>query len=561
MAPNLIFGPLLRHVGSSDATVWVETDAPCEVEVLVEGSSHRSHTFGVEDHHYTLVRITDLEPGMVYEYAITLDGERVWPEEDGPFPPPVIRTIVPDDKLTLAFGSCRVSVPHEPPYTLKRGTIKRGGMSGQRYERDALHVLALRMQRQPHEEWPDALLLLGDQIYADEVSLGTRDFIRSRRDPAKPPGEEVANFEEYTRLYWDAWKNPTIRWLLSTVPSAMIFDDHDVHDDWNTSETWVRQMRAKPWWEERIVGAFMSYWIYQHLGNLSPQELEEDELFERVQNAGDATRVLRQFAYKADREVTGARWSFHRDFGNVRLIMMDSRAGRVLDEGHRTILDAGEWAWIEDKATGDFDHLLFGTSLPFLLSPGLHYLEAWNEAVCHGVWGRFAARLGESIRQALDLEHWAAFDDSFDGLARLLQDIGAGERSDGQPPASIVLLSGDVHHGYLAEVSFQDVADAHSPIYQAVGSPLRNPLGFPERLGIGAGWTRRGELVGKTLARLAGVEEPPISWRLTHEKPWFSNHVSTLELRGREAVLKVERTTPEDAGEPRLYTLLEQRLA
>src|SRR3712207_7788350 len=58
------------------------------------------------------------------------------------------------------------------------------------------------------------------------------------------------------------------RSLLSTVPSAMIFDDHDVHDDWNTSAAWVRQVRAKPWWEERIVGAFMSYWVYQHLGNL-----------------------------------------------------------------------------------------------------------------------------------------------------------------------------------------------------------------------------------------------------------------------------------------------------
>ena len=439
MAPNLILGPLLRHVGSSDATVWVETDASCEVDVLVEGSSHRSHTFSVEGHHYALVRITDLEPGSASEYTVALDGERVWPEEEDPFPPPVIRTIAPGGKLTLAFGSCRVSVPHEPPYTLKRGVIKRGGMTGHRYERDALHVLALRMSREPWESWPDALLLLGDQVYADEISMGTRDFIRSRRDPGKPPGQEVADFEEYTRLYWDAWKNPTIRWLLSTVPSAMIFDDHDVHDDWNTSETWVRQMRAKPWWEERIVGAYMSYWIYQHLGNLSPEQLEEDKLFERVQKARDATRVLREFAYIADREVTGARWSFHRDFGNVRLIMMDSRAGRVLDEEHRTILDAGEWAWIEDQATGDFDHLLFGTSLPFLLSPGLHHLEAWNEAVCRGVWGRFAARLGESIRQALDLEHWAAFDDSFDGLARLLRDIGAGERSDGQPPASIIL--------------------------------------------------------------------------------------------------------------------------
>ena len=386
MAPKLILGPLLRHVGFSDATLWVETDAPCEVGVFVGDESHRSHTFAVEGHHYALVLITDLEPGSAHEYAVELDGERVWPEEGDPLPPPVIRTIVPDDRLTLAFGSCRVSVPHEPPYTLKRGLTMRGGVSGKRFSRDALYALALRMRRQPSEEWPDALLLLGDQIYADDISMGTREFIRSRRDTSQPPGEEVADFE-YTRLYWDAWKNPVIRWLLSTVPSAMIFDDHDVHDDWNTSEAWVRQMRSKPWWEERIVGAFMSYWIYQHLGNLSPQELNEDDLFRRVREAKDATRTLREFAHEADREVAGSRWSFHRDFGNVRLIMMDSRAGRVLDEDKRSMLDPEEWAWIEDKATGDFDHLLFGTSLPFLLSPGLHHLEAWNEAVCRGAWG------------------------------------------------------------------------------------------------------------------------------------------------------------------------------
>jgi hypothetical protein len=556
MSPKLILGPLLRHVGPSDATVWVETDAPCEVEVRAGGSPHRSPTFRVEGHHYTLVVVTGLEPGSTHEYSVALDGKEVWPEPGSP--PSRIRTILPDDKLTLTFGSCRVSVPHEPPYTKKRGEIKRGGLSGQRFARDALYALAIRMRNQSPQEWPDALLLLGDQIYADEVSMGTREFIRSRRDPKEPPGDEVADFEEYTRLYWDAWKNPVIRWLLSTVPTAMIFDDHDVHDDWNTSEIWVRQMRSKPWWEERIVGAFMSYWVYQHLGNLSPEELEDDELFERVREARDATRLLREFAYKADREEAGTRWSFNRDFGNVRLIMIDSRAGRVLDEGKRSMLDAEEWAWIEEKASGDFDHLLFGTSLPFLLSPGLHHLEAWNEAVCGGAWGRPAANLGEYVRQALDLEHWSAFHDSFAGLVRLLRAIGAGERSSGHPPASMVVLSGDVHHGYLAEIDLGD--GVKSAIYQSVGSPLRNPLGLPERLALGAGWTKTGGLVGKTLARLAGVEEPSVSWRLTHDEPWFENHISTLELRGREATLRVEKTNPEDEREPRLYPILELRL-
>jgi hypothetical protein len=438
--------------------------------------------------------------------------------------------------------------------------VKRGGASGHRYERDALHDLVLRMRRQPQEGWPDALLLLGDQVYADEVSEGARKFIRSRRDPKEPPGEEVADFEEYTRLYWDSWKDPAIRWLLSTVPSVMIFDDHDVHDDWNTSEAWVKKMRAKPWWEERIVGAFMSYWVYQHLGNLSPEELEEDELFAQVQEAQDASRVLREFSYKADREIAGTRWSFYRDFGRVRLLVVDSRAGRVLEEEHRSMLDDGEWAWIEEKATGDFDHLLFGTSLPVFLMSAMHHLEAWNEAICRGSWGSPAAKVGEFIRQLLDLEHWAAFRDSFERLAALLKSVASGERSTRKPPASVVVLSGDVHHGYLAQLDFGDGADVKGPVYQAMGSPLRNVLGLPERLAMRLGWSGLGERVGKTLARFAGVEKSALLWHLTHEGPWFENHISTLELRGREAVLMVEKPTPENTGEPGLSTILERSL-
>src|SRR5918997_714425 len=342
----LVLGPLLRYTGARDATIWVETDGPCEVQVAVDGTIHRARTFSVEGHHYALVLIRDLQPGSYYEYSLALDGEQVWPEESYPFPPPAIRTIDPDGPLDLAFGSCRIFAPHKPPYTLKRGLTKG------RYGRDALYTLALKMRREPSKTWPDALLLLGDQIYADEVSAGALDFIRSRRDVSDPPGEEVADFQEYCRLYWDSWTEPTIRWLLSTVPSAMIFDDHDVHDDWNTSEAWVKQMRAKPWWEERIIGAFVSYWVYQHLGNLSPEELEEDELFGRVREAKDATRTLREFAYKSDREIEGTRWSYHRDFGKVRLIVMDTRAGRVLTPGSRSMLDEKEWEWLREKATG-----------------------------------------------------------------------------------------------------------------------------------------------------------------------------------------------------------------
>jgi hypothetical protein len=62
--------------------------------------------------------------------------------------------------------------------------------------------------------------------------------------------------------------------------------------------------------------------------------------------------------------------------------MMDSRGGRVLQEGGRSMVDADEWAWVTDSATGDFDHLLIGTSLPVLLGPGMHHLQRWDERLC-----------------------------------------------------------------------------------------------------------------------------------------------------------------------------------
>lgn len=218
------------------------------------------------------------------------------------------------------------------------------------------------------------------------------------------------------------------------------------------------------------------------------------------------------------------------------------------------MLDDEEWDWVRKMSTGAFDHILIGTSLPLLLSPGLHYMEAASEAVCAGAWGRTAFRLGEKLRQAVDLEHWSAFQRSFAAFVDLLKSTGNGQ----SPPASIVVLSGDVHHGYLARAGFE--GGVESAIYQSVSSPLRNPLGFLERLVMRVGWSRTGRIAGKVLGRLAGVGKPGVSWRLAHDEPWFANHISSIEIEGRKARLKVEYTKPEEDGEPQLYETLDHEL-
>jgi hypothetical protein len=547
-APRLILGPLLRYVSDREATLWVETDHPCEVEIL--GRSER--TFTVLGHHYALVCIEGLEPGASYEYEVRLDGRRVWPEADSRFPPSRIRTLGGPRPLRLAFGSCRQALPHEPPFSQSKDQHELGA------ERDALYVLALQMANGEERDWPEALLMLGDQVYVDEGSPEVRSFIRSRRDTSRPPGEEVADFEEYTRLYWESWSDPPVRWLFSTVSTAMVIDDHDMSDDWNISRSWLEEMRTTPWWRERVLAGLMTYWLYQYLGNMAPHELAEDRLLAELREAEDGGDILRRFAIQADEDREGIRWSYHRDLGRTRLVVMDSRIGRVLEEGKRSILDDHEHGWLWEQVSGDFDHLLLATSDPFLLTPAFHHLEAWNEAVCDGAWGPRAAWVGERIRRALDLDHWPAFKHSFDRLADLLRAVGSGER--GPPPASIVVLSGDVHHAYLADVAFPRGSGVRSHVYQAVCSPFRNPLEDHERRAIKLGLNPAVTLITRALARAAGVEDPPIRWRFS-EGPFFDNQVATLGLAGREASLKLEKTIPGEAHERRLEQVFSRRLA
>lgn len=117
------------------------------------------------------------------------------------------------------------------------------------------------------------------------------------------------------------------------------------------------------------------------------------------------------------------------------------------------------------------------------MAPGIHHLEAWNEALCAGAWGKTAAKLSEKLRRAVDLEHWPAFETSFHRLVGLLRSVAAGER--GRAPASIVVLSGDVHHAYLARAAFKNSA-VQSAVYQAVCSPMRNALEVRERTVFGS---------------------------------------------------------------------------
>ncbi|MEV7613806.1 alkaline phosphatase D family protein [Streptomyces sp. NPDC089799] len=550
---DLRLGPLLRHVDwdtGRSATVWVETSRPCTAEVRCSDGAHgRVRTFAIAGHHYAVVPVTGLTPGTTTAYEVLLDGVRVWPLPDSPFPPSTIGTPAvaagpgrPSPGLRITFGSCRQAAPPADSHG--------------RHGPDALDTLAARLAADPEAERPDLLLLLGDQVYADALSRETLRWLRARRDLKDPPGRQVADYEEYTRLYYESWLDPEIRWLLSTVPSLQIFDDHDVIDDWNTSAAWVAEMRATSWWRERVLSGLMSYWVYQHLGNLSPAELAADALYAAVRDTPDGTEALRAFACAADADPASARWSYRRDFGRTRLLMVDTRAARVLAEDRRAMLDPAEQQWLRDNALdghGGYDHLLVGSSLPWLLPPLIHDAEAWNAALCRGERGPRWARIGEDLRRRSDLEHWAAFPASFTALSDLIEEVGTGPRA----PATVAVLSGDVHHAYVAEPRIPTTAR----VFQLTCSPVHNSIHFAVRLGFRLGWSRAGRRLGRMFAKHGRTGRPPLTWRRSGG-PWFGNQLMTLALSGRTARLRLDqaRRTRTGAKGARLVTVLERDL-
>jgi hypothetical protein len=440
-------------------------------------------------------------------------------------------------------------------------------LSNNRYPPDALDAYAARLAGAEAPDWPDLLILLGDQVYADETPKEIRRWLRRRskrrnRRPDAPP-TQVVDFHEYTRLYLDSWTDPEIRWLLSTVPSVMIFDDHEIIDDWNISSSWRTDIARQSWWPQRIRSGLASYWVYQHAGNLSPTALAEDPVYAAVISADDATEVLEAFGTRADAERDSCRWSYALDLGRTRLIMLDNRCGRQLEPGRRAMLGDSEWTWFTVRLAGDYDHLVIGSSLPWLLPPAIHHLEAASERLAESP-RRLVATVTERMRRGVDLEHWAAFGRSFEALTALLRQIaggaggagaggaggaGAGTGGGAHPvPASISVLSGDVHHSYVARALLH-TADGRrtgtptgTPVHQLTCSPVHNDVPRAIRPVMRFGWSPSAAKAMRAFARAAGLPAPSVRWRKV-AGPYFGNAVGLLVHRGRSAKVTIEGTT------------------
>jgi hypothetical protein len=315
-------------------------------------------------------------------------------------------------------------------------------------------------------------------------------------DPfVRGPGVHAADYAEYSALYEQAWSTTHARKALAHVPSYMIFDDHEVTDDWNADAGWMGIVHTKsdPYrlWPMTMTDALSSYWVYQGWGNLSPDAWKSDprvQILQRCKEAGrDALPELRRLVFERAIRPTepGAgrsqklAWNYALPTGDVPFLVVDLRTDRDVNGSGGLSPERLQWlerSLLQSKSPAAFIVLC----VPFLMPDPM--LFAFRNP---GFTGTLAgARSTDEFKRGSDIEHPAG-NPVWDQIKALLTKL---QRSS--PLKTLVMISGDIH--FSCNLDGQLPGASRPPrLLQLVSSGLQQKISTSKQgklIGAYKGW-------------------------------------------------------------------------
>ncbi|MGB0733265.1 MAG: alkaline phosphatase D family protein [Pontibacterium sp.] len=252
-----------------------------------------------------------------------------------------------------------------------------------------------------------------------------------------------------------------VRRFLAHVPSAMIFDDHDVTDDWNLTAMWEQAAYNHPLSKRVIGNALLAYLVCQGIGN--NREAFSTEMLNRVRESL-STPGTKQHDDTVDELLRFSCWHYQWDTTPL-LIVLDTRTHRWRSErGLNQPSGLMDWEAITDLQQTLLDH-----KSVILVSPapvfGVKLIEVIQRIV---TW------MGKPL--LVDAENWMAHK----GAALALLSLFKHPRT----PKNFTILSGDVHYSFAYDIELKGKPlgkKADNPrIWQITSSGMRNE--FPKRL-------------------------------------------------------------------------------
>ena len=248
--------------------------------------------------------------------------------------------------------------------------------------------------------------------------------------------------------------------VFAHLPTLMIFDDHDVTDDWNLSARWEQTAYGHPF-SKRIIGnALLAYLLCQGWGN-HPEvfdaplrtcralllECQDNHLDAKLQDA--LIDQLRHFQH----------WHYVLPT-TPALLVLDTRTRRWRSE-RRLSRPSGLMDW---EALCEFQQALLDHPSCIIVSPA----PMFGVKLIEGIQKLFTLA-GHPL--LVDAENWMAHR----GAASVMLNIFRHSRT----PGDFVILSGDVHYSFVYRVRIRH-RRASPTIWQITSSGIKNE--FPARL-------------------------------------------------------------------------------
>lgn len=245
---------------------------------------------------------------------------------------------------------------------------------------------------------------------------------------------------------------------LANIPNYMIFDDHDVTDDWNLSALWEQTAYEHPF-SRRIVGnAIIGYLLCQSWGNHTDQF---NTLIEQLQSS--QPQRTSWSAPLQDRLIDELlhfeHWNYQIDC-QPAIIVLDTRTQRWRSELSRN-KPSGLMDW---EALTTFQHQLINKDSVIVVSPAPMFGVKLIEAI-QDIFTFFGKPL------LVDAENWMAHQ----GSAEVMLNIFSHRKT----PQHFTILSGDVHYSFAYDVRLRHRKQSPQ-IYQITSSGIKNE--FPKGL-------------------------------------------------------------------------------
>ncbi|MFJ2981992.1 MULTISPECIES: alkaline phosphatase D family protein [unclassified Pseudomonas] len=244
--------------------------------------------------------------------------------------------------------------------------------------------------------------------------------------------------------------------VMAHLPCLMIFDDHDITDDWNLSAQWEETAYGHPF-SRRIIGnALVGYLLCQAWGNDPDGCLAMAEQCQALASA--------QLDSQAQEQLIGdllrfQGWQFSLP-SNPPLLVLDTRTRRWRSESDLA-KPSGLLDW---EALCELQQALLDHPSAIIVSPAPIFGVKLIETV-----QKLFSWLGYPL--LVDAENWMAHR----GAAQVVLNIFRHSRT----PGHYVVLSGDVHYSFVYEVLIRH--RQRSPhLWQVTSSGIKNE--FPRRL-------------------------------------------------------------------------------